>query len=108
MGVVGPEGLAKGKRFNALRCLTLPSVSLRRKGLRRKCLTSPYRLSPASTRRRMASGSDGLSGCSAIQVAIRASWSGVTRTMIGLAPVRGLPLFLILSIASVMGLGNIT
>lgn len=40
MGVVGPEGLAKGKRFNALRCLTLPTVSLRRKGLRRKCLTS--------------------------------------------------------------------
>lgn len=39
MGVVGPEGLGKCRGFKAVRCLTPPSVSLRRKGLRGKCLT---------------------------------------------------------------------
>jgi len=102
MGVVGPEGLSKHKGFNAVRCLTLPSVRLRHKGLRADCLTfaavSDYPLSPASTRRRIASGLLGLSGWVVIQSPIFSSSAGGTRSVYGVELTTGRPGFLALSI----------
>lgn len=108
MGVVGPEGLSKHKGFNAVRCLTLPSVRLRHKGLRADCLTfagvSDYPLSPASTRRRMASERD-LMPCFARQVSTRASSSAGHFWPANTQPVSGLPRFFgLTSVDPLMGL----